>query len=49
MDRKKLFASGILLAICATAAYFLLDDKVNLRQIEERVTDGLGFLEEPYY
>jgi hypothetical protein len=47
LDRKKLLVSGILLAICATAGYLLLD-KVNLRQIEERVTDRLGFLEEPY-
>ena len=49
LDRKKLLASGILLAICAAAAYLLLDDKVNLRRIEERVAGGLGFLEEPYY
>ncbi len=49
LDRKKLLASGILLAICAAASYLLLHDKVNLGQIEESITDRLGFLDEPYY
>lgn len=48
MDRKKLLASGILLAIFATATYVLLHDKASLRRIEERIADRLGFLEEPY-
>lgn len=48
MGRKKLFASGILFAVMATAAYLLLHGKVNLRQIEENIAERLGFLEEPY-
>ena len=45
MDKKKLLASGVLLAICATASYLLLHDKVN--QIKERITNRLEFLDEP--
>lgn len=48
LDRKKLLASGILLAICATASYLLFHDKKNLEQIEESIADRLGFPEEPY-
>jgi hypothetical protein len=48
LDRKILFASGILLAICASASYLLLNDKKRLMQIEKNIADRLGFLEEPY-
>lgn len=49
LDRKKLLASGILLAICAAGTYLLLHDTVNLGKIEESITDRLGSLEEPCY
>ena len=48
MDRRKLLASGILLAICTTVTYVLLHDKASLRRIEESITDRLEFLEESY-
>lgn len=49
MDRKMLFASGILLAVCASASYLLLHDRNNLVRIEETIADRLGFLEEPFF
>jgi hypothetical protein len=48
LNRKILLASGILLAICASASYLLLRDKKNVVQIEKSIADRLGFLEEPY-
>jgi len=48
LDKKNLFASGILLATCASASYLLIHDKKNLVQIEQSIADRLGFLEEPY-
>jgi len=48
LDKKILFASGILLTICASASYVLLHDKKSLVQIEQSIADRLGFLEEPY-
>ena len=48
MDKKKLFAGGLLLTICATAGYLLLRDEANLEQIKERIADRLEFLEEPF-
>jgi hypothetical protein len=47
LDTKRAIASGILLAICATASYLLLYDKVNFEQIKQSMTDRLGFLDEP--
>jgi hypothetical protein len=47
LDRKLLLAGGIVLAICASASYLLLNGKRNLVQIEEIIEDRLGFLEEP--
>jgi hypothetical protein len=47
LDKKILFAGGILLAICASASYLLLSDKKSLVQIENSIADRLGFLEEP--
>jgi hypothetical protein len=47
LDRKVLLAGGIVLAICASASYLLLNGKRNLVQIEEIIEDRLGFLEEP--
>ena len=47
MDKKILFAGGILLTICASASYLLLSDKKSLVQIENSIADRLGFLEEP--
>lgn len=49
LDKKKLLATGILLAICATASYLLLHDRLNLGQKDESIAGRLGFLEEPYY
>ena len=49
LNRKILLASGILLAICASASYLLLYDKETLLRIEESVADRLGFLEEPCF
>jgi len=46
--RKMLIASGIFLAVCASASYLLLHDKKNLVRIEQSITEWLGFLEEPY-
>jgi len=47
LDMKVLLASGIFLAICASASYMLLHDEKTLVQIEESIEDRLGFLEEP--
>ena len=46
--RKMLIASGIFLAVCASASYLFLHDKKNLVRIEQSITEWLGFLEEPY-
>jgi len=48
LNKKKVVASGILLALCATACYLLLHDKMKLRQIKKRITDRLELLDEPY-
>ena len=48
MDKIKLLAAGILLAISASAGYILLHDKVDLGQITERMTETLEFPEQPY-
>jgi hypothetical protein len=48
LDTKKAIVSGILLAICATASYLLVYNKVNFGQIRESMADRLGFLDEPY-
>jgi len=48
LDKIKLLAAGILLAISATASYILLHDKVDLGEIKESITDRLEFPEQPY-
>ena len=48
MDKIKLLAAGILVAISATAGYILLHDKVDLGQITERITDTFEFPEQAY-
>ena len=48
MDKIKLLAAGILVAISATAGYILLHDNVDLGQITERITDTFEFPEQPY-
>jgi len=48
LDKIKLFAAGILLAISATAGYILLHDNVDLGQITERIADTFEFPEQPY-
>jgi len=48
LDRKMLVASGIFLAMCASAGYLLLHDEKNLVKIEDTIADRLGFLEELY-
>jgi len=48
LDKIKLLAAGILLAISATAGYILLHDNVDLGQITERIADTFEFPEQPY-
>jgi hypothetical protein len=47
LGKKTLLAGGILLAICATGAYILLNDKKNVARIKEVVAEKLGLLESP--
>jgi hypothetical protein len=48
LDKKMLVASGIFLAMCASAGYLILHDKKNLVRIEDSIAERLGFLEELY-
>jgi hypothetical protein len=48
LDRKMLVASGIFLAMFASAGYLLLHDEKNLVKIEDTIANRLGFLEELY-
>jgi hypothetical protein len=43
LDRKKLLISGILLAICATASYVLLNNNGGIRASDRDDNEGSDF------